>query len=82
MLFTQNSKPKEDFYFQRSQKSLGKTKKCLINSTSKRSVNELAHQLSNPTLNAYHAEKYHTIEEEAKKVKKSTYTQSSLARFG
>ena len=42
----------------------------------------MTHQLSNPSLNAYHAQKYYTIEEEAKKNKKNQYFQSSLSRFG
>jgi hypothetical protein len=84
VIFTQALKPtnKADFYFQKSHHSLANPKKCVINTTGKRAVNELTHQLSNPSLNAYHSDKYYTIEESSKKIKNHHHFQTSLARFG
>lgn len=83
IIFTQTITPneKEDFYFQRSVNSLSNPKNCIINSTSKRSINELTHQLKNPKLNSYNSDKYFTIKESCKQTNGTNAIQANLPRF-
>lgn len=83
ILFTQTlnttGNEKEDFYFQRSHKPLGKGSKMIINSTSKRIPNELTHQLSNPNFYTYNHHQQLSIKSQKKK--DDAIFSKSIARF-